>query len=257
MCGARLAADALSSPRAALARRGATGQLRAKGKKKAMVVFQFCKGVLLAAAMVCAAPASAERFTVALGNRTIGSIDVSISGANLSMTSTLDNTPLGAADGRITATSRPGTVSNGAAGRIFRTERPDRNVTIEMDAGRVVATVIDPASERTDASDPRAVTARVSDPVQVMAALIRADGCPRGFRQFDGRRVVEAGLRDSVTSGTTLTCNMAYRVVAGPGHVSPFGIRNIDMVLTYSLNSGQRLEEVALTAAGFTITLAR
>ncbi len=56
----------------------------------------------------------------------------------------------------------------------------------------------------------------------------------------------------------TLTCNMDYRVIAGPGHLSPLKVRKARMSLTYDLGDGeQRLTMISIKSGAFGITLNR
>ena len=202
------------------------------------------------AAAFCLLPlgAVAETFDVALGDRVIGSLTTTAT----RLESVLDNTPLGLADGRFAATvAREG-------GRMRYDSTSDkRDIAFRTDGGRVQEVAIDPAGERTPLSSPEAVGQTVSDPVTVMARLVQAEGCPAPFRMYDGRRVVEAAVTAETASPDTLVCEMAYRVVAGPGHLSPFRFSRVSLRLTYALEGGQRLSRLRASAGGFDMELRR
>ena len=192
--------------------------------------------------------AVAETFDVLLGDRVIGTLETT----GTRLVTVLDNTPLGLADGRFAAT-----VTRGGGQVSYDSTSDKRDIAFRTEAGRVAEVAITPAAEMTALSDPAAVGWAVSDPVTVMAALAQAEGCPAPFRMYDGRRVVEAAVTAETASPSTLVCEMAYRVVAGPGHLSPFRFSRVSLRLTYDLDGGQRLARLRASAGGFDLELTR
>lgn len=191
------------------------------------------------AAALLAGPAAAEDFRVLLGGAEIGTLSLEGTGEDLALVARFAGTPLGVADGTYEAGSRPALAASGAAVRQFLSESAfttgSRTVSVLLDGPRVVETVIDPVGDRTALSEPAAVPGGVLDPVQVFAALVRAGGCPGPLRLYDGRRVAEVAVAVAVAEGQggDATCRGTYRVVAGPGHLSPFRIASFDLDLAY------------------------
>lgn len=204
---------------------------------------------VVAALVLCltGVPAMADSFDVRLGGRVIGQMDVT----STELSSTLDNTPLGAADGWFRATrSGPGYSALNSEGR---------QIDIQFDGGQAVATAVSPAGERTDLSDPAAAPSGVTDPVSGFDRLVGAVDCPEAFRMYDGRRAILVQPTARAIDGAELVCKLDYLVTHGPGHVSPFRLRTLRMEARYGLidNRVQSLDTLRIGAGPFTVELSR
>lgn len=193
--------------------------------------------------------ARAETFSVALGGRVIGTLEYTPG----RLVNLLDNTPLGVADGLFRGVTR----SEGDAVR-YVGESDERRIEVLFSAGRAAETVVEPAGERTALSDPGAVPEGVTDPVAGFGAVVGASECPGPIRMYDGRRTVEMTTVAREVSSSHLTCAIDYRVIAGPGHLSPFRLKSMDITAHYALASGavSGLAQLDIRAGGFTLTLA-
>ncbi len=200
------------------------------------------------AALLAASAAGAASYDVSLGGRTIGTIDHE-PGRLLSV---LDNTPMGVGDGRF-----EGVATRGADGVHYVGQSDERRIEVRIDAGRAQATDVTPASERTPLSDPAAAPAGVVDPVTGFGVLADADDCPGAFRIYDGRRAVELTPAGREVAQDVLSCRMDYRVIAGPGHVSPFRIKSMTLTAHYAPAQGRMraLARLDVRAGGFTLSL--
>ncbi len=208
------------------------------------------------AASLLPVPALAEDYRVLLGGTEIGTLSLDGTGEDLALAARFAGTPLGVADGTYAASSRPALAASGVPVRQFLSQSAftsgSRNVSVLLDGPRVVETVIDPAGDRTALSEPAAVPEGVLDPVQVFAALARAGGCPPALRLYDGRRVAEVGVATTEGQGGDATCAGTYRVVAGPGHLSPLRIASFDLDLAYR---GGALAAVTVRTGPFELRL--
>lgn len=205
---------------------------------------------------VCnAGAANADTFRVLLGGRTLGTLETTAG----QLRTLLDNTPLGVADGTFAATSDAATTTDGRSITRYasdaRSGRKGRSIGFDHDRGRVLTTLITPESERTALSDPANVPPDVIDPVAALSRLAGAQGCPAAFRIYDGRRVIEIAPRGSQTTDVALICDMQYRVVAGPGHLSPFRFTALDLTLTYGKTGG--LAGIDISTGPFRVSLRR
>lgn len=199
--------------------------------------------------------AQAETYSVQLGGRSLGTIAYK-GGADASLRSTLNNTPLGVFNGTFAATS-----AQSAVGQQYHSDsissRKSRQISVLIDDGRVIDTNVIPASEMTALSNVGAVPVGVIDPVAAFGRFVSARGCPNAFRFYDGRRAILVSPdRESEVAGQLL-CKMNYRVSDGPGHLSPLYIKNITVFLTYDVIGGQSLRKVVLSAAGFDLNVIR
>lgn len=215
------------------------------------------KIVAFICAMILAAPASAESFDVSLGSKALGKLSYSKSGPNSTLTSTLDNTPLGVFNGTFKGTSAGSAQSSTFVGE-SKSSRKQRVVTVEIVKGKATSTIITPTSEQTDQSDAAQVKSGVIDPVRAIARLINADGCPAAMRMYDGRRVIALRPNSSETIATVLTCSMSYKVIAGPGHLSPLRISSAKMLLSYDVTGPQQsLRKIKISSGIFGLSLNR
>lgn len=221
------------------------------------------------AALLLAGSASAETrdLKIWLSGRLLGTASSGVSGtgagASYTVGSLLDNTPLGVGDGLFEASSRLARTETGAVVRQYLSRSAAgndiRTISVLLDGGTAIGTVISPESERTDLSDPGKVPEGVLDNAAAFARLVYGKDCPAPFRIYDGRRVVQVQTRTSERGAATLTCSVAYRVIAGPGHLSPFNFRSIDLSLHYALSDGavSGLEKIEARAGLFTVRFAR
>jgi hypothetical protein len=205
-------------------------------------------------ALVLASPLAAQTFDVKLGGKTLGTLEYSEKGRDATLQSTLDSTPMGVFNGTFTG-------SSSAKGQFIgdsKSSRKQRIVTVDITQGRATGVEIIPANEMTDLSDASRVPAGVSDPVQIIGAFIGATGCPPSTRMYDGRRVVTLTPQAGKEDGASLTCPVSYKVVAGPGHLSPLGISNAKMELLYDMSGeAQTLKEIKVSSGVFRLKLLR
>jgi len=207
--------------------------------------------------LMLAAPVAAESFDVSLGGKALGKLKYAETGRKAVLTSTLDNTPLGVFNGKYTGTSIGNTATSHFTGE-SRSSRKNRVVTVEIAKSRAVSTAITPQDELTALSDINKVPAGVMDPVRAMAQLFRAKGCPAPIRMYDGRRVVAMRSDSGTLAGETLTCAVSYKVIAGPGHLSPLGISSAKIELNYRTAGGQQtLQHLKISSGLFNVRLSR
>lgn len=210
------------------------------------------KLIAMLAALLLASPLAAQTFDVKLGGKTLGTLSYSAKGGDTTLSSTLDSTPMGVFNGTFTG-------SSSAKGQFIgdsKSSRKQRVVTVDIEQGRATSVEVTPADEMTDLSDKSRVPEDVIDPVRTIGAFIAATGCPPSMRMYDGRRVVTLTPQAGKEDGTSLICPMSYKVVAGPGHLSPLGISNAKMELLYDTSSAaQTLQEIKVSSGVFRLKL--
>ncbi len=113
---------------------------------------------------------------------------------------------------------------------------------------------ITPTSEMTQLSEAKAVPAGVLFPPELFAALANAKSCPSPLALYDGRRVVQIATQAVSQDGASVLCDMSYRVVMGPGYVSPFYLKSFGMDLVYTAG---KLAKASLSGGGFKVHLTR
>ena len=204
---------------------------------------------LIAAVLLGGLPlsAAAESFDVVLGGRVIGQLETGPG----QLSSSLNNTPLGAADGWFRAT-----VSGGGYSAL---NSEGRAIAVRFSDGQVQETTVTPESERTDLSDPAAVPAGVLDPITGLDRVVSATDCPAAFRMYDGRRAMLIQPTAREVDGSELVCWMSYTVTHGPGHVSPFRLKRLRMEARYALADGQTagINALRISAGPFAVELRR
>lgn len=206
----------------------------------------------MATLMLSVGVAGAQTFQAALGDRAIGTVTLDRQGATLSLASRFTNTPLGVGNGSFTAKSS----DEGGGMRRYASEasRKNRSIEVLLEGGRAMQVGITPPNEATALSDPAAVPADVIDPVQAFARIVDAGDCPAPLRFYDGRRVVEVATAGIGGDTARQICDMRYRVVAGPGHLSPFRFTTLNLQLIYADGA---LAELTVGAGPFAMRLSR
>ncbi len=199
--------------------------------------------------------AKADIFNVYLNKTKLGVLALSDRGGTSTLQATLTDTPLSVFDGNYTAES----TLKGNEHRfesISISSRKTRQIAVRFDGNRAGETLVTPASEMTPLSDPTRVPSGVSDPVRVMATLVAAPKCPQELTFYDGRRVIALTPTEATKDATSETCAMSYKVVAGPGHLSPLKIAKAKVTLTYAENP-RSLTQFTVGSGIFLVTFKR
>lgn len=205
---------------------------------------------ILATALL-ATPALSESYELSLGGNVIGTLDATAAGISSNVT----NSPLGVGNGAFDATSQRVRMDDGRVVTQYLSDAPRKNrrISVLHDAGRVIETVVTPASDATPLSVADTVPQGVTDPVAGVAHLFRdRTDCPSAISFYDGRRVITVSPTEQSIEEAVLTCRMAYRVTAGPGHFSPLFISNAKMNLRYESGA---LTALTIGAGPFTLTV--
>lgn len=227
-----------------------------------------CLGAAVLALSAGTGAAETTSFRVLLGGRDLGSLQFRSDGRGdgfaADLTARFDNTPLSLANGTFTGSSRPGRTEAGQAAHAYASHsafsRKNRRISILLSDGAAVATDVQPKDEETALSQPEAVPAGVIDPAMAFQRLLDTrEGCPATFRYYDGRRVVQLSFAAPEAAGAGRVCHGAYRVVAGPGHLSPLRITALKIDLTYGPGAGGEggLRELDLSTGPFALHVAR
>jgi hypothetical protein len=179
-------------------------------------------------------------------------------GASAELQSRFANTPLGVFDGSFEATTN---TAKGATAyhSVGISTRKTREISHSLDQnGRVTAVSVKPNSQRTALSVLAAVPQSVVNPVTGFGQIVTGRSCPGPIKIYDGRRVAQIGLKSQSVQNGILTCLMDYRVVAGPGHLSPFRFTAFNLTLTYDLAKAQQgPRQIALRTGLFEVVLRR
>lgn len=208
----------------------------------------------LAATLALAGPAWAQSQTYAmtLGNRQLGTLTFDGQGQNVHLLSRLDNTPLGVADGVFEAVTK--STADGVAYLGRSTGNKSRDIAVTRTGSNVSEVTVTPSSEATDLSVVPAVPAGTLTPTEVFGRLANASSCPEPMTMYDGRRVVRMATTAMAQTGDSVTCDIAYNVVMGKGHLSPFGFKSLAMQAVYQANT---LARITVSAGGFNVNLIR
>ncbi len=212
---------------------------------------------ILAVLIGLAAPAvQADTFSLSLGNGPIGTLNVTADAVRSSVT----DSPLGLANGRFEATAKRVRTASGDVVTQYLSQAPSkgRTISVLLKDARALETVVSPAKDATDLSVASAVPAGVTHPVGALNRIVNASGgCPGPIQFYDGRRVITISPDGAAQDGETLTCDMRYRVTAGPGHLSPLFISGARMSVTYTTAGGQQMAGLTLSSGPFTLYVTR
>ncbi|WP_304951381.1 hypothetical protein [Sulfitobacter sp.] len=196
--------------------------------------------------------AEPQTYAVALGGRQLGTLQFNGQSRNAALLLSLDNAPFGIKNGSFKAATQ----SRGTAVSYLGSNRGSetRDIAIDRAAGQVTSVAITPASEMTKMSEAGAVPAGVLFPPELFAALATGKSCPAPLSLYDGRRVVQIATQSSREEGASVFCDISYRVVMGPGYVSPFYLKSFGMALVYRAGT---LAKASLSGGGFKVHLIR
>lgn len=198
------------------------------------------------------AVAQVQHYDLMLGQRQIGTLQ--FDPTTMEMLSNIDNTPLGLGIGRFQARSTSTISPEGRVKTSYLSEGSKRRIAVDIADGQVITTTIDPASEATPLSDPPAVPQGVIPLTEGFAQIATHGGCPEPMMIYDGRRVVSLQTLVQSDDTTGLSCEIAYQVIKGPGHVSPFRFTQLGLKLFYQ--HGQ-LRQMTVSAGGFVLQVLR
>ncbi len=196
--------------------------------------------------------AQSQSYAMTLGNRQLGTLTFDGSGQNVHLLSSLDNTPLGVADGTFEATTK--TEGEAVAYKGINRGSKTRDIAIARQNGAVREVSVAPTNEMTDMSDASKVPVGTLTTAEVFGALANGTTCPNPMAMYDGRRVAQLTTTAMVQTGDTVTCEMSYRVIMGKGHLSPFNFKSFSMQAIYTTGA---LTQVTVSAGGFNVNLIR
>lgn len=199
-----------------------------------------------------AAWAEPQNYAVALGGRQLGTLQFNGQSRNAAFLLSLNNAPFGIKNGTFNAATQSAGNEVNYLGSNRGSET--RDIVIARTAGQVTSVEITPSSEMTQLSEAKAVPAGVLFPPELFAALANAESCPSPLSLYDGRRVVQIATQAVSQNGASVLCDMSYRVVMGPGYVSPFYLKSFGMDLVYTAG---RLAKASLSGGGFRVHLTR
>lgn len=194
--------------------------------------------------------ADVQTYSILLGHRVLGSLVFEGQGSDETLLLTLDHTPFGLEDGTFKATTQTLDETTYYLGESRGSET--RDIAITRKANVVKSVTITPQSEMTELSEPGRVPAGVLTPTEFLAALQDAGTCPSSLAVYDGRRVAQITAISSKLDGDLLTCDLSYRVVMGPGYMSPFHFKSFGMQLAYK---GRNLDSLVMNGGGFEVSL--
>lgn len=215
-----------------------------------------CPAIIAAAALLggLAGPALAEKldFALSLGARQIGTVVFDGGRGAGRLLATMDNTPMGVADGSFHA-------ATSAQGHTVRYESrsrggKQRDIAVTRRAGQVTEITVTPPQEATSLSDVAQVPRGVISLTEAFAVMALGRDCPDAMTVHDGRRVVHIATAARSDSAGEVRCKMSYDVVMGPGHLSPFRFKSLGMRLAYGAGA---LRRMTMSAGGFEVTLTR
>jgi len=196
--------------------------------------------------------AEPQNYAVSLGGRQLGTLQFNGQSRNAAFLLTLNNAPFGIKNGTFNAV----TETEGDTTDYLGTNRGSetRDIAITRRTDQVASVTIAPASEMTEMSDAGMVPAGIVFPPELFAALAEAETCPSPLAVYDGRRVVQIATEAVKQEGETVVCDMSYRVVMGPGYVSPFYLKSFGMQLMYT---DRKLARASMSGGGFKVHLTR
>lgn len=198
------------------------------------------------------ARADSGQYQIMLGNRHIGLLQFEEDGRTTRLVASLANTPLGLADGTFSAvtTDDDGVANYLSQGRGSKV----RDIVVTRHTGTVAKVTVTPRREMTELSDPSKVPAGVISPTEVFQELRNASACPTPVNMYDGRRVVRLATVAMTQEGNSVTCDLSYRVVLGPGHLAPFYFNALKLQVAYTDST---LIRISVTAGIFRLHLLR
>jgi len=201
-----------------------------------------------------AGPTFAENqtYTVSLGARQLGTLQFNGQSRNAAFLLSLNNAPFGIKNGTFNAVTR----LKGDEVDYLGTNRGSetRDIAIVRKANQATSVTVTPSSEMTDMSVAAKVPAGVVFPPELFASLANAETCPSPRAMYDGRRVVQIATQAVKQDGASVLCDMSYRVVMGPGYVSPFYLKSFGMELVYTARA---LAKASISGGGFKVHLTR
>ena len=186
------------------------------------------------------------------GNR-IGQINIAVNltlpNQLIAIDGTIDDSPLQLFNSNFASNSETNSIGGRLVTRfssIKETNFKSREITYELDNGLLTKIDIQPSQEKTILSSVHFDHPKFINPAKAFLKLISFP-CSEIFNIFDGRRIIK--IR-SKTSSSDLACEYHYEVLYGPGHVSPFFFKNID-ILVENFSKEKKVAQDLTAKAGF------
>jgi hypothetical protein len=191
------------------------------------------RAALLLALLALPAQAADQTYNVFTFGINLGWFRYSVTPENARISRQFDNTPLGVFNGSYEGNSRAR-----SGGTLYRGKSIASNKSREVEiqttrSGKVAWITIAPEKDHTEYSDPITLPEGLLNPVAGFAQFLGQNTCPKAFKLYDARRVVQVTPISETTSGAVKTCVLDYRVILGKGHLAPLYLKNVTVTVTF------------------------
>ena len=173
-------------------------------------------------------------YDISLADNRIGQINIAIKltlpNQLIAVDGNIDNSPLQLFDSNFTSNSETNSIGGKLVTRfhsIKETNFKSREITYEINNGMLTKIDIQPSQEKTMLSSVDFYHPKFTNPAKALLRLIRFP-CSETFNIFDGRRIVKIRRKDTKND---LSCKYHYEVLYGPGHISPFFFKKMNILV--------------------------
>lgn len=124
---------------------------------------------------------------------------------------------------------------------IFKT----REINFFVKNDKLIDVTVSPPNEQTEFSNPGSIVFKFIDPSTFFMKILHFP-CSKPFIIYDGRRIVDI---TPLEAEPEFECRYLYKIVNGPGHLSPFNFKNFE-IFSFSEKSDKGVALTAIVKAG-------
>ena len=192
-------------------------------------------------------------YDISLAGNKIGQINIAVNltlpNQLIAIDGNINGSPLQLFDSNFASNSDTNSTGGKLVSRFYsikQTNFKSREITFEVTDGQLTKVDIQPSQEKTILSSVDFDHPKFINPAKALLRLISFP-CSETFNIFDGRRIVKIRQKSSKNA---LSCEYHYEVLYGPGHVSPFYFKNID-ILVENFSGEKNIAQYLTSKVGF------
>jgi hypothetical protein len=192
-------------------------------------------------------------YDISLAGNRIGQVNIAVKlkppNQLIAVDGNIDGSPLRLFDSKFAINSDTKSIGGRLVTKfhsIKETNFKSREITYDLDDGILTKIDIQPSQEKTIFSSVDFNHPKFTTPAKALLRLISFP-CSETFNIFDGRRIIQ--IRRNNPSND-LSCEYHYEVLYGPGHVSPFFFKNLD-IFVKNFSEEKNIAQELIAEIGF------
>ena len=126
-----------------------------------------------------------------------------------------------------------------------------RKINYTVKNNRLITVNVSPKNETTKFTNPKQIDFVFIDPTRAITELLNKP-CKNSFKIYDGRRVIGV---NSIKPTSKSECGYVYKILKGPGHLSPFNFKTFKILTFFDQNGNSASKTMIVKTGPFKLVL--